>query len=144
MRKRTRGIDLAVNKLVNKHLVQVPANEGRESEYSANLALAATARKKPGHYLVRNGQHISGPHDPQGALNKYKDMSDNTCVKVVHIKEANKLQADVKKAGAAIKKAMKNAKKKTANVDPELETPSQQTSQPILQGPEHVGAEQSV
>ena len=63
-------------------------------------------------------------------------MDDNKGVKIVHIKEANKLQADVKKAGAAIKKAMKNAKKKTANVDPELETPDRATSQPMLQGPE--------
>lgn len=145
-RKRLKGIQKALDKMRgDDRYAFVPAtNEGRESEYSANLALAQTARKKPGHYLVRNGQHISGPHDPQGALNKYKDMSDNTGVKIVHIKEANKLQADVKKAGAAIKKAMKNAKKKTANVDPELETPSQQTSQPILQGPENVGAEQSI
>jgi hypothetical protein len=141
-RKRLKGISKAIDKLRGDDLyAQVPAtNEARESEYGANMALAATARKKPGHYLVKNGQHISGPHDPQGALNKYKDMGDNTGVKIVHIKEANKLQADVKKAGAAIQKAMNAAKArkkgKTANVEPELETPNQGTSQPSLMGVE--------
>ena len=146
-RKRMRGIDRAVSKIAGDPLGSVVAatNEGRESEYGANLALAATARKKPGHYLVRNGQHISGPHDPQGALNKYKDLDDNKGVKIVHIKEANKLQADVKKAGAAVQKAVAAAKAKkkgkTAHTEPELQTPEQATSQPMLQGPE--GADQS-
>lgn len=146
-RKRLKGISKAIDKLRGDDLyAAVPAtNEGRESEYGANLALAATARKKPGHYLVRNGQHISGPHDPQGALNKYKDLDDNKGVKIVHIKEANKLQADVKKAGAAVQKAVAAAKAKkkgkTAHVEPELETPNQATSQPMLQGPE--GASES-
>ena len=146
-RKRMRGIDRAVSKIAGDPLGSVVAatNEGRESEYGANLALAATARKKPGHYLVRNGQHISGPHDPQGALNKYKDMGDTKGVKIVHIKEANKLQADVKKAGAAVQKAVAAAKAKkkgkTAHTEPELQTPEQATSQPMLQGPE--GADQS-
>jgi hypothetical protein len=136
-RKRLKGISKAIDKLRgDDRYAFIPAtNEGRESEYRANMQLAGTARKKPGHYLVRNGQHISGPHDPQGALNKYKDMGDNTGVKIVHIKEANKLQADVKKAGRVIQKALK--KKKTANVEPELETPNQGTSQPALMGAEN-------
>lgn len=142
-RKRLKGIRQALDKMRGDDLYAfVPAtNEARESEYSANLALVDTARKKPGHYLVRNGQHISGPHDPQGALNKYKDMDDNKGVKIVHIKEANKLQKDMKKAGAAVQRAMAQAKRKkgkTANVDPELETPKAGTSQPMLQGPEGV------
>lgn len=136
--KRREGIRKAAEKLT--YGARVPATglktEGRESEYRANMQLAGTARKKPGHYLVRNGQHISGPHDPQGALNKYKGMSDNTGVKIVHIKEA----ANSDKAKQATQKAIFAAKAKkkgkTAHVEPELETPSASTSQPLLQGPE--------
>ena len=119
--------------------------EGRESEYRANQQLAGTSpRRKPGHYLVRNGSTLSGPHEPTDAVRKYKGMSDNTGVKIVHVKEAtqpenavdNKGKADkITQRAIALSKA-KKLKGKTANVEPELETPTAQMSQPVLQGAE--------
>jgi len=111
--------------------------EARESEYRANQQLAgSTPRRQPGHYLTRDGRTLSGPHKPDEAVRAYKDMSDNKNVKIVHVKEAvdNKEKAS-KVAKRAI--ALAKSKKKTnVNVEPELETPSSQMSQPLLQGAE--------
>lgn len=135
-RKRIKGIERATGKLHGGDLyTNVPAtNEGRESEYRANMQLAGTARRKPGHYLVRNGSTLSGPHEPHDALRKYKDMSDSSGVKIVHIKEAKNDKA--KEVAQKALLSAKNKKGKTANIEPEMETPSASTSQPMLQGPE--------
>lgn len=71
-------------------------NEARESEWSANIHMAQGAGKinKPakGHYLMRDGRRLSGPHSPEEAVKQYKGMSDSKGVKIVHVKEA--LSAD--------------------------------------------------
>jgi hypothetical protein len=111
--------------------------EARESEYRANQQLTGTSpRREPGHYLTRDGRTLSGPHSPQDAVRKYKDMSDSRNVKIVHVKEAVE---NKDKAKRAVKMALGKAKKgQTANVEPELNMPHQQTSQPMLQGAEGV------
>lgn len=118
--------------------------EARESEYRANQQLAGTTvRRQPGHYLTRDGRTLSGPHKPDEAVRAYKDMSDNRNVKIVHVKEAtnpeNKMDNNDKAskvAQRAIALAKSKKKKGNVNVEPELETPSSQMSQPLLQGAE--------
>ena len=65
-------------------------NEARENEWAANQALAGQTRKKAtGHYLVRDGRTLSGPHKPEEAVKAYKGMSDSKGVKIVHVKETH-------------------------------------------------------
>ena len=91
-RKRIKGIERATGKLHGGDLyTNVPAtNEGRESEYRANMQLAGTARRKPGHYLVRSGSTLSGPHEPHDALRKYKDMNEDGVITKDEIKKKKK------------------------------------------------------
>jgi hypothetical protein len=62
--------------------------EARDNEYYANQQMADSSKKKaPGHYLSRDGRHISGPHTSSAALDKYKSMGNNHGVKIVQVKE---------------------------------------------------------
>lgn len=72
---------------VHEELQQVQENE--RSEYSAFQQMSSTApKKKSGHYLVRSGRTLSGPHkSPKSAMTAYKEMKDNTNVKIVRVKE---------------------------------------------------------
>lgn len=117
-------------------------SERDRSEYQANMQLGDNARKKPGHYLVRNGTKISGPHDSMdNAYSEYKKLDDIRGVKIQHMREEIDIQeATEKKVKAAAEKAVSLAKKKmkgkTANTEPELPMPNTQTSQPALMGSE--------
>ena len=71
-------------------------HEARDNEWSANIHMAQGAGKagKPakGHYLMRDGRKLSGPHSPEEAVRAYKDMAtgnkgDSKGVKIVHVKE---------------------------------------------------------
>ena len=77
--KRFDGITKAIKKKVTE----------ARSEWTANQHLAATAGKPAkGHYLMRDGRRLSGPHSPEDAVKQYKGMSDSKGVKIVHVKEA--------------------------------------------------------
>lgn len=123
-------------------------NEAHESEYGANIQMAASAGKasKPaakGHYLMRDGRKLSGPHSPEGAVKAYKDMSDSKGVKIVHVKEGvetdvtqmimeasgtNKYKKAAEKAISLAKKAKGN---KHVNTQPELNIQDKGGSGPI-------------
>lgn len=76
-------------RMVKKTVKQL--REGRESEYSANRSLSATAsqKRKPGHYLMRHGVALhNAPHaTSQQALSAYHNLSDKSNVKIQHVKE---------------------------------------------------------
>jgi hypothetical protein len=75
-------------------------NEARENEYTANQQLAQTTKPtQKGHYLMRDGRKLSGPHSPEDAVKAYKNMSvagkgDTKGVKIVHVKEAKSIWSD--------------------------------------------------
>lgn len=112
--------------------------EARENEWAANRALAGQSSKpEKGHYLMRDGRRLSGPHSPEDAVKEYKKMNDSKGVKIVHVKETH--QFDVTReliSEDKVKKAAKlaiNLKKKAngnkhVNTEPTLDTPRTGTS----------------
>lgn len=117
-------------------------NERDRSEYQANAQLQGKSSGKPGHYLVKDGRKISGPHDSMdNAYSEYRKLDDVRGVKIQHMREEIDVQgATEKKVKAAAEKAITLAKKKkgnqTANTKPELPMPNTQMSQPALMGSE--------
>jgi len=92
---RSKGIKQAHARIAG-NLPGVKVNEGRENEWSANIHMAQGAGKagKPakGHYLMRDGRKLSGPHSPEEAVKAYKSLDtagkgDSKGVKIVHVKE---------------------------------------------------------
>lgn len=136
------GIRGAIRRLAMKEEAEL--NERDRSEYAANQQLSGNTRGKPGHYLVKNGIKISGPHDSMdNAYSEYRKLDDVRGVKILHMREdtVDPKQATEKKVKAAAEKAVTLAKKKikgnqTANTKPELPMPNTQTSQPALMGSE--------
>lgn len=118
------------------------ANEARESEWQANAHLAGSVGKTAkGHYLMRGGRTLSGPHSPQDAVREYKKMSDSTGVKIVHVKESqqydvtntlleasNKYKKAAEKAVSLAKKAKSN---KHVDTKPTLDIADKGTTGPI-------------
>lgn len=107
--------------------------EARESEWAANQALAGNVSKSAkGHYLVRDGRKLSGPHSPEDAVKAYKGMSDSKGVKIVHVKETHEFdvtrelisEAKVKEAAQKAVNLKKKAKgNKHVETEPKLDLP---------------------
>jgi hypothetical protein len=62
------------------------------NEYDANIQMAQSSQKTAkGHYLMRDGRKLSGPHSPEEAVKAYKGLAaqgtDTKGVKIVHVKE---------------------------------------------------------
>jgi len=120
------------SKILYDHTIYIdeqPINEGR-NEYDANLQMAAsTSKPAKGHYLMRDGRRLSGPHTPDEAVRKYKDMNDSKGVKIVHVKEDDdKYKKAVMKAVSLKKKAKGN---KHVDTEPKLNMPDKGTSAPL-------------
>lgn len=112
--KRSKGIKTAVAKIAK-------AYEARENEWAANQALSGQASKAAkGHYLMRDGRRLSGPHSPEDAVREYKKMSDSKGVKIVHVKETHHFDVTFElisedKVKTAAKKAVDLKKKAKGN-----------------------------
>lgn len=131
-------------KLIHRELKKrFVAKEARENEYSANIQLAGQVRpKQPGHYLMRDGRKLSGPHTPEQAVKSYKALGDSKGVKIVHVKEGVEIDVTAmlmetenkydKAAQKAIKLARKNAKgNKHVDTEPKLNLPDKGTGGPM-------------
>ena len=118
--------------------------EARESEWSANIHMAQGAGKidKPakGHYLMRDGRRLSGPHSPEEAVKQYKGMSDSKGVKIVHVKEGveydvTAMLMETTKVKKAAEKAISLAKKAKGNkhvdTEPKLDIQDKGTGGPM-------------
>ena len=75
-------------------------SEARESEYNANIQMAQGSQKTAkGHYLMRDGRKLSGPHSPEEAVKAYKGLAaqgtDTKGVKIVHVKEGVEIDVTV-------------------------------------------------
>jgi hypothetical protein len=148
--KRTKGIQTAVGKIANNlpheplkaHADSESAKHGgwsgmeaRESEWTANIQMAKSSIKTPsGHYLMRDGRKLSGPHSPEDAVKHYKALSaqgtDTKGVKIVHVKETHSFdvtnsllsEAKVKEAAAKAISLSKKAKgNKHVDTEPKLD-----------------------
>lgn len=117
-------------------------NEAKESEYTANLQLSGGSASKAakGHYLMRDGRRLSGPHSAQDAVRSYKDLADSKGVKIVHVKEDAELDVtstllEAVKVKAAAEKAISLAKKAKGNkhvdTEPKLDIQDKGTGGPI-------------
>jgi hypothetical protein len=136
--KRSKGIKTAVGKIAGnlpaeplkahadsegaKHGGWQPhVAEGTRSEYDANIKMSQGAGKTAkGHYLMRDGRRLSGPHSPEDAVKQYKGMGDSKGVKIVQVKEG--VMTDVTtqmlsedKVKQAAQKAITLAKKAKGN-----------------------------
>jgi hypothetical protein len=106
------------------------------SEWTANQHLAAVKNKPAkGHYLMRDGRKLSGPHTPEQAVKNYKAMPDSKGVKIVHVKEAED------KYSAAAAKVVQLARKKVkgnrhVDTKPALNIQDKGTHGPIESTPE--------
>jgi hypothetical protein len=138
--KRGKGIKTAVGKIASN----LPGvKEARENEWSANVHMAAGAGKasKPakGHYLMRDGRRLSGPHTPEAAVGEYRKMSDSKGVKIVHVKEGVEYdvtltimeESKVKKAAQRAIKLAKDAKKGKVDTKPTLDVADKGSGGPI-------------
>jgi hypothetical protein len=109
--KRSKGIKAAVGKIASnlpseplkahadsegsKHGGWSGMSEGNPDRYadqswareladkSPNMSQGA-GKKAPGHYLMKGGRTLSGPHEPHEAVKAYKGLSDSKGVKIVH------------------------------------------------------------
>ncbi len=115
--------------------------EARENEWTANQQLAGTSNKPAkGHYLMRDGRRLSGPHTPEQAVGEYKKMSDSKGVKIVHVKEAaDKVKKAAEKAISLAKKAKGN---KHVDTQPSLDLQDKGGGGPM--GGSHEGPEGNV
>lgn len=117
------------------------ANEARENEWAANQALAGQAHKPAkGHYLMRDGRRLSGPHSPEDAVKQYKSMSDSKGVKIVHVKETHQFDVTHElifedKYKKAVDKAINLKKKAKGNkhvdTEPKLDMVDKGTNSPM-------------
>jgi hypothetical protein len=84
-----------------------------------------------GHYLMRDGRKLSGPHTPEEAVKAYKNLgsTDPKGVKIVHVKEGVEIDVTslmlsedkVKKAAEKAISLAKNAKgNKHVDTEPSL------------------------
>lgn len=84
---RSKGIKQAVKRIAG-NLPAEKVTEGTRSEYDANIKMSQGAKPtQKGHYLMRDGRKLSGPHSPEEAVKQYKGMGDSKGVKIVHVKE---------------------------------------------------------
>ena len=139
--KRTKGIQTAVGKIAKnlpaeplkahadsegaKHGGWQPHVAEARNEYDANIHMAQGAQKtEKGHYLMRDGRKLSGPHSPEEAVKAYKGLSsqgtDTKGVKIVHVKEGVEIDVTVTlitedKVKEAAQKAISLAKKAKGN-----------------------------
>lgn len=122
------------------HVTKV--NEARENEYTANLQMAQSAKPtQKGHYLMRDGRKLSGPHSPEDAVKAYKNMSDSKGVKIVHVKETHMFEVSLKdlmieaKVEKAAEKAISLKKKAKSNkhvdTEPKLDIQDKGTGGPM-------------
>jgi len=147
--KRSKGIKTAVGKIASK-LPGEKVTEGTRSEYDANINMAQSSKPTAkGHYLMRDGRKLSGPHSPDEAVKAYKGLSsqgtDTKGVKIVHVKEGVETDvtamlmetlavAGVSKYKKAAQKAVTLAKAKgNKHVDtkPTLNLPDKGTGGPV-------------
>lgn len=145
--KRSAGIKTAVGKIA-KAYEETEVTEARDdlgrSEYNANMAMSGGNKQAKGHYLMKDGRKLSGPHSPEDAVKKYKGMSDSKGVKIVHVKEGVEIdvtnflmEADSKtdKYKKAAQKAISLAKKAKGNkhvdTEPKLELQDKGGNGPI-------------
>jgi hypothetical protein len=126
----------------NEEGERAAAGRAAERSWVADLAsrgpsMAQSASNKTGHYLMRGGRKLSGPHTPDEAVKQYKGMSDSKGVKIVHVKEAsdNKLK---KAANKAIAIAKNNVK---VDTKPALNIPAHGTHGPMEASHSDSGAE---
>jgi hypothetical protein len=160
--KRSKGIKTAVGKIANslpaEPLKQHSDNEGsrhggwsgmegRESrsEYTANMAMSGGNKQAKGHYLMKDGRKLSGPHEPHEAVKAYKGLADSKGVKIVHVKEGVEtdvtnflMEADASKTDKykkAAQKAISLSKKAKGNkhvdTEPKLELQDKGGNGPI-------------
>jgi hypothetical protein len=126
-------------------------NEARESEWTANQQLSGQASKSAkGHYLMRDGRKLSGPHSPEEAVKAYKNLSsqgtDTKGVKIVHVKETHMYEVSLNDllAEAKVEKAAKLAislKKKAkgnkhVETEPKLDIPDRTNTGTIEGNPQ--------
>jgi hypothetical protein len=126
-------------------------NEARESEWTANQQLSGQASKSAkGHYLMRDGRKLSGPHSPEEAVKAYKNLSsqgtDTKGVKIVHVKETHMYEISLRdliaeaKVEAAAKKAISLKKKAKGNkhveTEPKLDIPDRTNTGTIEGNPQ--------
>jgi len=140
VKKRSKGIKMAVGKIASK-LPGEKVTEGTRSEYDANIKMSQGAGKTAkGHYLMRDGRRLSGPHSPEDAVKQYKGMSDSKGVKIVHVKEGveidvTTLMLSEDKVKQAAQKAISLAKKAKGNkhvdTEPKLDIVDKGTHGPI-------------
>jgi hypothetical protein len=171
--KRTKGIQTAVGKIannlpavkseeVNRHGYEEPLKRHADSEeakhagwephisearneYDANIHMSQGAQKtEKGHYLMRDGRKLSGPHSPEEAVKAYKGLSsqgtDTKGVKIVHVKEGVEIDVTVTlitedKVKEAAQKAISLAKKAKGNkhvdTEPKLDIQDKGTGGPM-------------
>ena len=126
-------------------------NEARENEWAANQQLAGQSSKSAkGHYLMRDGRKLSGPHSPEEAVKAYKNLSsqgtDTKGVKIVHVKETHMYEVSLNDllAEAKVEKAAKLAislKKKAkgnkhVETEPKLDIPDRTNTGTIEGNPQ--------
>lgn len=150
--KRSKGIKTAVAKIAGS-LPAVKVNEGNPERYadqswareladkSPNMSQGAT-KKAAGHYLMKGGKTLSGPHAPHEAVKAYKGLSDSKGVKIVH-HTTEGVETDVTsmlmegsdKYKNAAEKAVKLARAKKGNkhvdTEPKLNLPDKSTGGPM-------------
>ena len=142
--KRSKGIKTAVGKIAG-NLPAEKVTEGTRSEYDANIHMSKGAEKTAkGHYLMRDGRKLSGPHSPEEAVKAYKGLSsqgtDTKGVKIVHVKEGVEIDVTVTlitedKVKEAAQKAISLAKKAKGNkhvdTEPKLDIQDKGTGGPM-------------
>jgi hypothetical protein len=147
--KRHAGAKLAMKKIAKAY--EETVNEGNPDRYadqswareladkSPNMSQGAT-KKAPGHYLMKGGRAISGPHSPDEAVKQYKGMSDSKGVKIVqHTGEGTDIDVTTQilseaKVRDAAKKAVTLAKKegnKHVDTAPALKLQDKGTGGPV-------------
>jgi hypothetical protein len=128
LNSRSKGIKTAVGKIAG-NLPGEKVTEGTRSEYDANASLAGNVKPtKPGHYLMRDGRKVSGPHSSGEIVGKYKDLADSKGVKIVHVKEDTKVKKAAQKAISLAKKAKGN---KHVDTEPSLDLKDKGTGGPM-------------
>jgi hypothetical protein len=101
----------------------------------------SAGKKAPGHYLMKGGRTISGPHEPHEAVRAYKNLPDSKGVKIVHHTnegteiDVTALMLSEDKVKKAAEKAISLAKKAKGNkhvdTQPTLDVADKGTHGPI-------------
>jgi hypothetical protein len=141
--KRHAGAKLAMKKIAKAY--EETVTEATRSEYDANIHMSQGAKPtQKGHYLMRDGRKLSGPHTPEQAVKAYKGLAsqgtDTKGVKIVHVKEGvetdvtsmilseAKVKEAAQKAVALSKKAKGN---KHVDTKPSLDIEDKGTGGPM-------------